>query len=230
MKTLTFISVGIIAFTMSAQTTKKEVAVSKFTKLDISSALGVTYVKGNTYKAEITAPARYMNNVKVSNEGRKLVLKLECENCRTKDGESFSIMVTAPSIEAVEITGACSFKSAAAIDAKNLKLDVSGASSVNLDLKVDYLDLDVEGASSAKLEGSAKKVDADVSGASSFKGQELSVETMKITCEGVSSSKVNVTENLVANSSGMSKVSNTKSARKQSVTSDDVEINIKDDE
>jgi hypothetical protein len=224
MKTLTLITAICIAVVANAQSVKKTLTPAKFTKLDISSALNVEYVKGNIYKVEINAPERYLENVKVTNKGDVLVLKLECQKCNTKNGESFDIVVMSPQIDEVEVSGACSFTSKATLDGSKLKLDVNGASNVNLNLKVDYLDLDVNGASSAKLVGTAKKVDADVNGASSFKGQDLKVETMKIECEGVSNSKVNVSGNLTASSSGMSHVNNSVSAKKQNITNDS-EIN-----
>jgi Putative auto-transporter adhesin, head GIN domain len=220
MKKLTLITAIFIAVGANAQSVKKTLTPAKFTKLDISSALNVEYVKGNIYKVEINAPERYLENVKVTNKGDVLVLKLECQKCNTKNGESFDIVVMSPQIDEVEVSGACSFTSKATLDGSKLKLDVNGASNVNLNLKVDYLDLDVNGASSAKLMGTAKKVDADINGASSFKGQDLKVETMKIECEGVSSSKVNVSGDLAASSSGMSSINNSTSAKKQKITSD----------
>jgi hypothetical protein len=229
MKKLTLVTAIFIAIGAHAQSVKKTITPTKFTKLDISSALNVEYVKGDVYEVEINAPERYLENVKVTNKGDLLILKLECEKCNTKNGESFDIVVMSPQINAVEISGACSFTSKALFDASQLKLDVNGASNLNLNLKVDYLDLDVNGASSAKLKGTAKKVDADINGASNFKGQELKVETMKIECEGVSNSNVNVSDNLVASSSGMSKVKNAIAAKKQNITPEGYEI-IKDEE
>jgi hypothetical protein len=219
MKKLTFILAACISAAAFSQSVKKTYTPTKFDKLNISSALNVEYVKGSVYKVEVNAPSRYLENVKVTTKGNVLVLELVCEKCNTKSGESFDIVVMAPEINAVDISGACSFSSNVAMSSNQLKLDISGASTVKLDLKVAYLDLDVSGASSAKLTGTAKKVDADVNGASSFKGQDLNVEIMKIECEGVSSSKVNVSGELAASTSGMSTVNNTTKAKKQSILS-----------
>jgi hypothetical protein len=229
MKKLIIITAIGFALSAHAQSVKKTITPDKFSQLDISSALNVVYVKGSIYKVEVNAPSRYIDNVKVTNKGNLLVLKLDCNRCNTKNGESFDVVVMSPEITAVEISGACSFSSDATMENKNLKLDVSGASNVKLNLKVDYLDLDANGASNAKLTGSAIKVDADINGASSFKGQELKVENMKIECEGVSNSNVNVSGNLMASSSGMSKVKNAIAAKKQNITGEGFEI-ITDDE
>ncbi len=230
MKKLLFLPLLVFVVNTKAQNVKKDVPVTNFKQLEISSALNVEYIKGATYKIEISAPSRYLDKIKVVQKGQVLSLKLDCQSCNTKNGESFSIIVTAPEIEAVSVSGACAFNSNSTLKNEKLKLSVSGASTAKLDLQVNYLDLDINGASSANLSGTVKKVDAEVSGASTFKGKTLQVETMTIQCEGVSNATVNVSGDLKANSSGMSNVSNTKSAKKQSLSSDDKDNNTKDEE
>ncbi len=223
MKKLVFIPMLALTIYAEAQNVKKDVPVSNFKQLEISSALNVEYVKGNAFKVEISAPSRYLNNIKVSQKGQSLSLKLDCKSCNTRNEESFSVIVTAPELEAVSVSGACSFTSNNTLKNEKFKLNISGASNAKLDLQVNDLNLEVNGASSAKLSGAAKKVEAEVSGASSFKAKELQAETMTIKCEGVSNAHVNVSESLKATSSGMSKVSNVKAAKQQSINSDDAQ-------
>ncbi len=220
MKTISILLSAFLVISLQAQSNKKEIKVSAFNKINASTALNIEYVEGTSCKVELDVPVRYQDNVEVSTKDGVLKLNLNCDNCSTKNDESFHIIVTAPQLDGVKLSGACSFSSKNILSGNNFKMDISGASSVKANIMVSYLDLEVGGASSAKLAGKTKKVDASIGGASSFKGQELAVETMKITCMGVSNAKVNVSENLISEANGMSKVSNAVSAKKQSMSNE----------
>jgi hypothetical protein len=228
MKTIVLLAASALSLSLMAQNVKKTYNQSSFTKLKASSALGVEYIQSNEFKVEVSAPAKFIDFVKVNNTNQELSVKLVCESCNMKNGEQVIVYVYAPHLSEVKMSAACSFKSKNTIKQNDFKLSINGASSATLQLDIADLNLDIEGASTAKLSGTAKKANVKVNGASGFKGEDLKTASMKINCNGVSTSKVNVSEQLVAKSSGMSNIKNVNKAKSQSIDNDNIKIDTDD--
>jgi len=88
----------------------------------------------------------------------------------------------------------------------NAKLDVSGTSKIQGDLKADRVIFTSSGVSSVELTGSASDIKINVSGTSKIKGEDFKVKTASVESSGTSAVSLNVAETLNVNSTGTSTV------------------------
>ncbi len=90
----------------------------------------------------------------------------------------------------VIVSGASSLKGE--IKANNLKLDLTGASSFIATLNCNSLRVGISGASSANIKGTTDLLDVDATGASNLKAFDLAANTCNADASGASTIRVNV--------------------------------------
>ena len=88
----------------------------------------------------------------------------------------------------------------------NAKLDVSGTSKIQAELKANQVKISSSGVSSVDLSGSATDIKIDASGTSKADAENFTVRTATVESSGTSKITVNVAETLKVNSSGASSV------------------------
>ena len=134
-----------------------------------------------------------------------------------------------------EVYGASSLK--ASVVAEQCDLEVYGASSADFGFEGGRLDtkiygasgltgnvkavksyVEVSGASSVTLNGSSKSAVVEVSGASGFKGFDFVTDVCSAEITGASNAKINCTESLSAESSGVSSLTYTGACRLSNVS------------
>lgn len=102
-------------------------------------------------------------------------------------------------------SGACKVNSFGRITAENLKIELSGVSQADLDVRVAQdLNVYLTGVSKAELDGHAYKLYADVSGASKLDADDLMVRNAKVFGVSASQVKANVSDSLIVDMSGAS--------------------------
>ncbi|NCU02570.1 MAG: DUF2807 domain-containing protein [Chitinophagaceae bacterium] len=126
---------------------------------------------------------------KWSNENRKLRAYISVKN-----------------LDMIDASGATDIKIDGVLRGTNLKLDLSGASSIKGAISYSSMRVDQSGASSSKISGSVTTLDIDVSGASDFTGFDLVTENCKADASGASDIKITVNKDLKVNASGASDV------------------------
>ena len=158
--------------------------IAGFNGVDVGGVFQVEVVLGKDYAVEIEADDNLHQHI--STEVRGGVLKIASAE-RLKSESPIRIRVSAPDIETVEASGA-SKVSIQGVNNSELAIDTSGASKVSLEGVTANLRINVSGAS--KIEASALKADSAVVDAS-----------------GASSVEIHVTDRLVSEASGASKIS-----------------------
>lgn len=191
-----FLSMMLALAALNMQAGKRVYKVDKFTGIEASSIVNVTYVEGSTY--EVVAEGEDENiakyQVKVSNS--VVSISSNEEKNKTIKGEkgiNVHFTVTAPSLNKVVLSGMSGF-TAEHIATERLKLDVSGMSSVTCrQVEAETVKADISGMSGLNLTADCKDVDIDVRG--------MSQATLQVDCK-----------KLKADVSGMSKATLTGSA------------------
>jgi hypothetical protein len=120
--------------------------------------------------------------------------------------KEFKVYITAPKLNALNVSGAVNFVVVDILKSTNLSLILSGASNFSGKIDAEEIKANLSGASDCKVSGSANKFGLVCSGASSFKGADLKVDEADLNASGASSIKIQVIESLKAHASGASSI------------------------
>ncbi|HEY0547199.1 MAG TPA: head GIN domain-containing protein [Pyrinomonadaceae bacterium] len=151
-------------------------SVNAFTSIDASGAFDVEVVCQKEQSLELEGDDNLLPLVKTEVRGSTLYIKPDKEFSVRK---AIRVKIAVPNLESISSSGASSFRVA---DVKNekLKIDTSGASSLNLAGETKSLSLDMSGASKVESEGlRAERVTISLSGAgkaSVYASEELNAE------------------------------------------------------
>jgi len=201
MKTLiTSISLLTATFVTTAQDIQKR-EITNFTKIQISGATNVVYSNSDTLKLEIKTIVKQFDNLITVVENGTLFIYTK--------GTTYSpitVNVSNNNLNALEINGASSFKSSTPLKNDSLNIIISGSSDAKLVLENNYTKIIQSGASDLNLSGSTNNLLAQVSGASTLKSYSLTSKNAFVTATGASSTKIFVTDGLVASASGASTI------------------------
>ncbi len=118
------------------------------------------------------------------------------------------LQLTMPELHSVVVTGACELESEGVFVQESMKLDLSGGSSVDMDVILsDELRVELSGAGKLELEGSAPVFVLDASGPSKVEADDLQVMNAQIEVSGESKVDLWVSELLEVQASGESLIS-----------------------
>ena len=167
-----------------------------FTGIDVGGVFEVEVVSQKDFSVEIDADDNLLPLIKTEVRGGILRISTE-EDLKSKN--TIRVRISAPDIDRIEASGVS-------------KVAVA-------DLKNEELKLDISGVSKVKLAGQTGNLSVDISGASYVTAENLKAGIATVDASGASHVNVNVSEELVADASGASKINYTgspKSAQKNS--------------
>ncbi|MEJ7849173.1 MAG: head GIN domain-containing protein [Pyrinomonadaceae bacterium] len=170
--------------------------LNDFSGIDVSGAFEVEVVSQKDFSVEIEADDNLLPQIKT--EVRNGILRISNED-DIKTNNPIRVRISAPDIGRIEVSGAT-------------KVSVA-------DLKNEELKLDISGASKVRLSGVTGNLSAEISGASHVDAEHLKASIANVEASGASRADINVSEELIADASGASKINYTgspKSARKNS--------------
>jgi hypothetical protein len=231
-----------ILCTVSGQ--QKEIrTVSDFTGIEASGAFDISITKGNRTTLSIEADEKIMPYI--VSEVRGNVLHLYIADNDIKNIKAPRAYIVMKNLDAVNLSGACKISSNdrfapdrfnadlsgasglnLQINTKQLEINASGASNINLNTKAsEQANIDISGASKLKIQlntpkstfhisgasnteltGSADNVEIDISGTSNVDAPDFMVKSMVVEASGVSKATIYSSNSLKVNSSGFSKI------------------------
>lgn len=157
---------------------------SGFTGVDVGGIFQVEITAGKDFSVAVDADDNLLQYIKTEVNGD--VLHIETTE-RINSTTPIRVRIAAPDIESVGASGA-SKVSLAGVRNSSLHVDTSGASKV-------------------KIEGETSEITVEVSGASNVDAESLKAKTADVDASGASSVNVFVTERLVSDASGASRIS-----------------------
>ncbi len=198
---------------------------SGFTRIEVSSIIEVEITQSSEYSINVTADDNIMDYFIVEQSGETLKLRL-------KSGYNYTSVttiasITMPEISRLTMSGATSGTLTGFESAENIRVEVSGASSlvvsditvsdaeiiisgassVNGSLTANDVDFNISGASKLLLSGSGQSLDASVSGASDMLLDDFTVHNADVNVSGASNAVINMDGALDADISGASNLS-----------------------
>ena len=155
-----------------------------FKGVDVGGIFQVVITAGKDFSVEVQADDNLLQYIKTDVEDG--VLKIETTE-RINSHTPMRVRISAPDIESIDASGAC-------------RVSVAG-------VKNSSLDIDTSGASKLKIEGETSVVNVEVSGASNIDAESLKARTATVDASGASNVSLFVTERLMSDASGASKIS-----------------------
>lgn len=203
MKTLFFVVFSLFVFPIFAQK-GEERSIENFDRIDISGHFDVYLKKGD--KAEVRVEARDMDLDEITTRVNGSTLRIESTRRNFRDGQKGIIYVTFTSLRDIDMSGAGKIIGESIIRAEDLKVEMSGAGSIEIEVDVKNFDISLSGAGNMEITGKAQKAEVSISGAGSFRGFKLICEEAEVSMSGVGKAQVYATEYLDAEASGVGSI------------------------
>ena len=199
-KIICSVLIGLLGTSLIAQTTEDR-NLSEFTKIEVSGAAHVKLAQGDAASVKVTADASELKNIITEIKDGTLIVKTQ----GNIDNE-FKVWVTYKTLTLIDASGASHVSTDNTLNGEKLDVITSGASKAVLDVILKELKSNVSGASTLVLSGATENHVAEVSGAASLKAAKMSSMVTEINASGASSSKISVNKKIVANASGASSI------------------------
>ncbi|MFK5856738.1 MAG: DUF2807 domain-containing protein, partial [Bacteroidota bacterium] len=205
----------LLAFTISiplvaqirgnGEITKQSRSIDDFDGIKIDGASTVVLTQGDNYEVVVETDSNIQEYVTV--DVKNNTLEFGFNTHKIKKYKILKFYVTVPNIKLIKVSGASDVNSTNVLTGDNLKIIVSGASDVDLNVDFKSIETKISGASDVTLAGTAISSVVESSGASDFHGKELITTSTIVKASGASSCFVNAKSNLNYQVSGAADVS-----------------------
>lgn len=175
-----------------------------FTEVDISNAFvaDISVVEGPP-SIEVTLDDNLFEHLEIDVDGDELKIEMG-PNSVTHRVEP-RVVITMPELTELDVSGASS-ATVSGVEGNGLKINLSGASNVEIDSDVERLEVGASGASNVVYSGSAGSVKADASGASLIDFSDATVNDATVDASGASNIEFSDLDQLVGDASGASTI------------------------
>jgi hypothetical protein len=180
--------------------------LADFDRLEISYAFEATITQGDVFSVVIRIDDNLQPYLRVQQQGGTLSIGLDSDVILGLRNATLEADITMPNLVSLEASGASQADLVDFIVEGNLVLDASGASKIGGDLQANDVRLTLSGASSASLSGSGGDLTVDASGASTADLRDFEAVDVVVVVSGASSATVLATGTLTADASGASHV------------------------
>lgn len=188
-----FLSLAIASLSLMASA-QKITPLNPFSELEIKGSTKVSLENGSAYSIQ-TPDTTGMSQWQL--EGEKLIISGAGEN----------IVISAPGLKSIEISGSGSLTSQDSLHLSNLSLIVSGSGKITLKVAdAEKIDVNISGTGKARLEGKAKILSADISGTGKLIAHNLKTENTSINISGVGSATTAAQDTLTSAITGTGNV------------------------
>ena len=166
---------------------------SDFTVVDVENIFKIEIVQSDSFSIAITGDDNILDRIKVSKDEETLKIRLER---RRFHHVTLKAAIAMPDLSGLNLEGLSNVIVTGFKSSQDLKLDLSGASSLSGDIEAGNVVIEASGASRVTLEGSASTLTLDASGASRIDLANFPVKDASIELSRLSHATVNASERL----------------------------------
>ena len=223
----TRIDKAIAVLTKSASDTgrisTREYDFSDFTNIEVACCFLVTVTQSDSYRVSITGREKLFGYIDIDRSGSKLRISIKPFHFHTKP--LLKVNITMPVLHKLRLSGAAKAKVCGFSSEENLGVNISGASTLDIDIEAGKTKVEVSGAgklygnmnitdaefmlsgaSRAELTGSAGKAKLSAWGASWLDLGDFTLKDTSIDLKGASQAAIQVNGKLDLELSGGSRV------------------------
>jgi hypothetical protein len=198
MRTITFsIFLSLLSISAIAQKTR---TVGEFTGIESSSNFEIILTEGEP--GTLTIDAKDEIEPLIKTEVQNGILHFSYVKSKMQMDSSPKITLQVKNLKSIEVSGVSTVKGTNQIIADKIKLDISGAGEIEMDIKANKISVDQSGAGNVNLKGSTNVLKSDISGAGNLKAADLVSDTVSIKISGAGAAKVHAVKSLEGDVSG----------------------------
>jgi len=187
----------------NSATTDEVRTCEPFHAIEVSGAIELVLNKDSVQKVTVSTKDNYLSKIITKVENGVLHIYADQIFLNRK----IKVSISADSINSIVAKGACQINTESELITSNLKLELTGASQADMDVKVTGLiDIDLTGASQANMSGSANSIKSQGTGACQLNAEDLVTKIADVKVTGASHANVYATEKLDASAMGASEV------------------------
>lgn len=184
----------------------EERPVKSFKQVEVGGAAKVMVSQGDQPSVKVEADDNLLQYIEVFQEGDKVYVRTK-KGFNLQPSGDINIYVTSSVYSKISASGACDIIGQNKItNPEDLRLEVSGAGDIKMEVDAPKLSAEVSGAGSVRLKGQTKEVDLDLTGASHAYCYDLLSENTTVEISGAGSAEVYASVKLDATVSGAGNV------------------------
>ncbi len=181
-------------------------SVSSFKNVEVSGAIELYVAQGELKPVKIETDENLLQYIEVIQEGNKIIVQNK-EGFNLHPTNKIKVYVTSPVYNDIDVSGASNINGQNKIvNAENIRMEVSGAGDINMDITAPAVTAEVSGAGSVNLKGETKTFDLELTGAAKGHCFELLSENTKVDISGAGEAFVYASVKLKAEVSGAGSV------------------------
>lgn len=209
-KQLGFISVFVFFLTGLnagfAQDNKTTLKIEDFDKVEIGSYFKVNLYPSDESKVVFDAGEQNQQRIKPKIKDNTLTLDFDANGHTPSAKNKVEVDIYYTILKSISATGVSEVYARQPVENEVLKLNCSGAATLEAEVKVNELYSDFSGAATVKLSGTATQHFIDASGAVNIKAYNLKTQTTEASVSGASMAYVAATKKLSGAVSGVAKL------------------------
>lgn len=180
------------------------IELESFDEVKFGGGFDVTLEEAGKPGLKIVTDENLMDYIRAEVRGSQLHI-YTTDPISSKKGVNLYLRYT--DLSKIEVSGAVSMTNDGVLKSDELRLSLSGAGSVDMELEVEVLDMSLSGAGAVELKGAANEQYVKMSGAGGLDAFDLASKECEISISGVGGANVHVTERLKASVSGIGSIS-----------------------
>ena len=177
--------------------------VTDFTAIEIAGGFKVVLKQDSSLALKITADDNLLKIIKTTVSGGKLSISTASNLCSSG---SMLVVIGINKLESIATSGAVEIKSDGKLNAKDIKLGLSGATKVTMDINAANVSTEISGLTELNLTGQAASHDIKITGTGKVNALDFVTGSSTIDISGIGHCQVNVLNALNVHSKGVSEV------------------------
>jgi hypothetical protein len=180
----------------------QEKNLGTFNSIDVSGSVAVHIRQDSIPSVRVETDENLMEYLDVDVDGNTLVIKTK-NGYNLDPSKEIIVYATAAAFREIDASGACHIISDNLISGnQELKIEASGATTINLQVTLPKLTTNVSGSGEVVLKGMAKEFSGSISGAGSIRGFDLITDNTELDLSGAADAQITANERLDIEVSG----------------------------
>ena len=170
-----------------------------FTGIVVSSGIDVYLSQGSSFEVIVEADENLQEVILTEMSGNMLVVKTERVNIRSAKAKK--VHVTLPELKELKISSAGDCNGQTLFSCDDLRLSISSAGDLSLEVEADRIDLDISSSGDARISGSADVFNVNLSSAGDLHAFDLIAGKVDVSVSSAGDARVHATEEISMNAS-----------------------------